>query len=613
MAMIAGSIVVLLLVGVEGLRDIRRAQSVLSDQAVPALVQVEVFSERLRDIDRAFDKMLAAETSSAHSEHTANISTLFSELEVLTKVNPELRDIIGWLRITTLDVADSAEEIIKTRDRVEMLGGNVLTLNDELLKDIDGIIITTGARVETLILAGRTDQERNDLSLGIQRLNALTRVTSLVQSSSDLIQALQRTTEIAAFNEIKERLTFNYGTIIRQMFQLPNSESRADLARMISDARESLIGDNAMIVAQESYIRSFNDLQAKLQAHRQVLDMTSVAINTGIANANADMLSTTQTVEATVGSTISKFELTGVFAFMVVALVAFLLVELRIVRRLKRLSTSVNAIAGGNNEHQIAVEGSDELGEMAGALETFKDNSRELRRSNSELARFAYAASHDLRSPLRAIHDLAHWTLDDFGENLPQEGRDNLQMLLARADRLSGLLGELLDYSRAGHEKSSIGHVDVRALCEDVVNLLGKNKEFSVRFSGTLQVFDTYEPPLRQVFMNLIGNSIKHHDGAAGLISVDSRLVEGRARITVTDDGPGIPPKYHDRIFGLFETLKSRDDVEGSGMGLAIVRKLVDRYGGKVAISSDPQTRRGSTFQFDWPLKAQGSQKVLAA
>ena len=76
MAMIAGSIVVLLLVGVEGLRDIRRAQSVLSDQAVPALVQVEVFSERLRDIDRAFDKMLAAETSSAHSEHTANISTI---------------------------------------------------------------------------------------------------------------------------------------------------------------------------------------------------------------------------------------------------------------------------------------------------------------------------------------------------------------------------------------------------------------------------------------------------------------------------------------------------------------------------------------------------------
>ena len=113
--------------------------------------------------------------------------------------------------------------------------------------------------------------------------------------------------------------------------------------------------------------------------------------------------------------------------------------------------------------------------------------------------------------------------------------------------------------------------------------------------------FVTYGTPLRQIILNLLGNSIKHHDRRDGEVAVELRPGGGRLSFTVRDDGPGIEKAYHDKIFHLFQTLKPRDEVEGSGLGLAIIRKSVEFYGGTVRVESDPTVGRGTSFIFDLP------------
>ena len=266
-----------------------------------------------------------------------------------------------------------------------------------------------------------------------------------------------------------------------------------------------------------------------------------------------------------------------------------------------RLTASVRQIARGKTDHKVSVSGPDELGEMAKALEIFKANARELQRSNDELQKFAYVASHDLRSPLQAIKNLAEWTLEDAGDTLSAEGRSNLTMMSRRVDRLSTLLSDLLEYAQAGHADSNVAVIDVQKTVKDIAELVDPSGRFELKITVNVRTVETHTTPLRQILLNLINNATKHHDRDHGEIAVDVQKVGSRLRFTVSDDGPGIDPDYHDRVFGLFETLKSRDEIEGSGLGLAIIRKLVEHHGGTITIASDPQVTRGTTFTFDFP------------
>ena len=124
----------------------------------------------------------------------------------------------------------------------------------------------------------------------------------------------------------------------------------------------------------------------------------------------------------------------------------------------------------------------------------------------------------------------------------------------------------------------------------------------------------TYATPLRQILLNLISNGIKHHDQSKGQITVHTYLENDRIHMSVSDDSPGIPTPYQDRVFGLFETLKPRDEVEGSGLGLSIIRKSLKHHKGKIRIESDPDTTRRTSFLFDLPeMSAQSIELQTAA
>lgn len=224
---------------------------------------------------------------------------------------------------------------------------------------------------------------------------------------------------------------------------------------------------------------------------------------------------------------------------------------------------------------------------------------KELEEANRELESFAYVASHDLKQPLRGIDNLARWIEDDCGEALPKVARKHLDKLQGRVVRMERLLDDLLAYSRIGRSAAIFEDVDAHQLVCDVVELLAAPPEFRFRILGSWPTMRTERVPLEQVFRNLIGNAIKHHNRTDGIITVTGYQDDDCWEFTISDDGPGIARQFHERIFRMFQTLRPRDEVEASGMGLALAKKHVDTRGGRISVESNPET--GVTFRFTWP------------
>lgn len=229
-----------------------------------------------------------------------------------------------------------------------------------------------------------------------------------------------------------------------------------------------------------------------------------------------------------------------------------------------------------------------------------------LLRSNQNLEQFAYATAHDLRSPLRSIDVLAGWIEEDAADTLLPQSVEHLQKLRGQARRMEKLLQDILSYARidqgnaAADEDAVAGH----QLLEDVVSLIAPPTGFIITVDQRFNGISVPRMPLQQIFHNLIHNAVKHHSGDSGRIDVGVRDIGERFAFTVADDGPGIDPKYHQKIFEMFQTLKPQSQKDGSGMGLALTKKHVDAHGGQITVESAPG--RGSRFSFTWPKAAGG-------
>jgi PAS domain S-box-containing protein len=258
----------------------------------------------------------------------------------------------------------------------------------------------------------------------------------------------------------------------------------------------------------------------------------------------------------------------------------------------------------------------DYTGRVMGAAKIMQDISRrkqaeralqrsneQLRQANQALDDFVYTASHDLRAPLVGVSRLAQWILED-DQALAPRSRDRLLTIKGRMSRMEGLLDDIRRYARAGQDQGLAGpSVPAADVLRDVLAALDVPAGFSVRAGASLQGVQVGRMPLLQVLHNLIGNAIKHHDRPAGTISVTVLDNGPWLRFMVEDDGPGIPLEYRQAVFEMFRTLRPRDELEGSGMGLALVRKVVGRMGGTCGI--DGPEGRGACFWFDWPRHAQ--------
>jgi signal transduction histidine kinase len=173
-----------------------------------------------------------------------------------------------------------------------------------------------------------------------------------------------------------------------------------------------------------------------------------------------------------------------------------------------------------------------------------------------------------------------------------------------RINRMEKLLDDLLTYSRAGRTDTAISETNVADIFDSIIEILSPPAHIKVRVEGVLPVIVTASAQLEQVLRNLINNAIKHHDKQSGEVVLSGKQVGRFVEFLVRDDGPGILPQFHKKIFQLFQTLKRRDEVEGSGMGLAIVKKLVEQQNSCITVHSHGNGT-GTEFRFQWPtLKA---------
>jgi PAS domain S-box-containing protein len=222
-----------------------------------------------------------------------------------------------------------------------------------------------------------------------------------------------------------------------------------------------------------------------------------------------------------------------------------------------------------------------------------------LERSNAELDQFAYVASHDLKAPLRGIANLSEWLEEDLGEAVTGPARDKLVKLRGRVHRMEALIDGILDYSRAGRQRHKPERVEVSRLLQEVQELLAPRPGVRISLAAAMPVLHTEKVPLQQVFLNLVGNAIKHARRDDAQINVRVADQADFFRFTVTDNGQGIAPEYHERIWGIFQTLEGRDKVEGAGIGLSVVRKIVESRGGAAWVES--AAGAGAAFHFTWP------------
>jgi light-regulated signal transduction histidine kinase (bacteriophytochrome) len=223
-----------------------------------------------------------------------------------------------------------------------------------------------------------------------------------------------------------------------------------------------------------------------------------------------------------------------------------------------------------------------------------------LKRKNEELDQYAHIVSHDLKAPLRGIDNVITWIEEDHTRELSPKVKEYIQLIKGRLARGENLIQGLLSYARVGREMPVKEETDLNELLEEIK----ENSVFAVLEMvlelqrGLPQIF-TERLPLQQVLSNLVSNAIKYHDKSDGRISVSFREYTDYYEFSVADNGPGIAKHYHDKIFVIFQTLQERDSFESTGVGLAIVKKILDDR--KQTIDIISETGKGSTFTFTWP------------
>ena len=240
----------------------------------------------------------------------------------------------------------------------------------------------------------------------------------------------------------------------------------------------------------------------------------------------------------------------------------------------------------------------DPLALRRATLEELEDTNRLLDRRNRELEDFACIAAHELKAPLRGLVTLTQWReAEGDAASTSSSPREHLALLRGRILKMEALVDGILGYARAGQASDAVSELDVGGLLRDTLELLGAPNGV-VSFGTAMPRLVTTRVPLQQTFMNLIGNALQHGRRVGAHVSIGAEQHGSEWEFYVTDNGPGIAPRHHERIFALFYTL-SGDPSVGTGIGLSVVKKIVDGVGGRVWVESRPG--EGATFRFRWP------------
>ncbi|MGB5738805.1 MAG: ATP-binding protein [Woeseia sp.] len=571
------------------------------------------FREHSRRLNAVYSEAMAFE-SPKRFEASRNIindalAGMRSSIEALAG-NPSIaggKELLRLLRDAETTIGQtlkSGESRINVSERERQLENEIGALGQAIAKALSQAL----ARTDTAVSGAPQAVELR------RRLNALRyEVITLGLLAKDRKQSQP--------GQVQTPPVSGYGVRLRKAMAdlefLPDLALRRELTMLFQKMSDLALGDGGLfdVQSQVAALR-MQEIGERNAARAKVLNIVDALGAMDAANeAKSNELLTA--ADRALRKADLSFIGVGAACTLLALLVMLVFVKGNVLRRLQGLTEATKRLNSGQLEVQVPDEGDDELSELGTALESFRQNALALRRNervlqertqaleylNRELDQFAYVASHDLKAPMRAIDSLAGFLREDLGKDLGESSVQHLDMMQGRIQRLEALLDSLLEYSRAGRERAPCEVVNLRETIEASVELVSP-RGAQVCYSGDFGRVSTWKTPLEQIVRNLADNAFKHSNTEQPFLSVDCEIINKQLRLVISDDGPGIAPEFHERIFGMFQTLKSRDEVEGSGMGLAILKKLIDTYGGAISVASNPAEQRGATFTVYWPIDA---------
>jgi PAS domain S-box-containing protein len=232
----------------------------------------------------------------------------------------------------------------------------------------------------------------------------------------------------------------------------------------------------------------------------------------------------------------------------------------------------------------------------------------QLEKANEELKSFGYIVSHDLKAPLRGVKVLADWIYEDYIDKIDEEGKQKMNLLVSRVDRMHNLIDGIMQYSKIGRLEEEKSHVNLGELMPDIIDMVSPPENIEIIIENELPIIECGRIRIAQVFQNLLSNAIKYMDKPQGLIKICCEENRDFWKFSVKDNGPGIAEEYFEKIFQMYQTLEPQDNYESTGVGLTVVKKIVDLYGGKIWVES--QEGQGSTFIFTIPKPQEQKERI---
>ena len=402
--------------------------------------------------------------------------------------------------------------------------------------------------------------------------------------------------------------------ILKELHQIiPDTSAQKTLLRELTTLNDQWMNDFAqpLIVAKtnaalsDSSLRAFNALYRdkvivgneqtiNRRLQRRFRDFTNYEYQT--REVRSEILSASIRQTRAITFYLNTFSI--VLGFLISLFLAY-----RISTRIMEMVKMANTIAAGNYEVQTPDKGKDELSQLANSLnhmaEVLSENITLLQRKNEELDQFAHIVSHDLKAPLRGIDNVITWIEEDHSTELPPKISEYIQLIKGRLLRAENMIRGILMYARIGKQNLEREYINLNLLLQDTIENLVVRPGLKIDIQKNLPELYTERIPLQQVLANLISNAIKYHDKKQGYIKVYVKDAPDHWVFFVEDNGPGISKTYHEKIFVIFQTLQERDSFESTGVGLAIVKKILDDRKQRITVASEPG--KGTIFSFTWP------------
>jgi signal transduction histidine kinase len=405
----------------------------------------------------------------------------------------------------------------------------------------------------------------------------------------------------------------NENILVELALLIPDSSNQRNILAEIDTLNTQWLNEFALplMEAKKNSGNSDSSQLAFNALYRQKLQTGSERnINRALQAKFRDFSNYEYDLRETRGRTLSKsIEDTRIVSFLlttfsiVIGLAIAIFLAYRISTRIIGMVKMADSIGAGNYSVSIPAAGKDELSKLGQSLNkmssTLSESITQLKRKNEELDQFAHIVSHDLKAPLRGIDNVVTWIEEDHTSELSPKLKEYIALIRGRLVRAENLIRGILSYARVGRELQIREVVSLHSLFEDIRENIVLRPGLTLHVPTSLPSISTERIPLQQVLANLISNAIKYHDKSIGAINVRFSDSNTHYEFAVEDDGPGISKIYHDKIFMIFQTLQERDSFESTGVGLAIVKKILDDRKQTIRVTSQPG--KGSVFTFTWP------------